>query len=193
MPLPAQRITPATHVRGSVLCTSLGSLRKRGLGDRYYAVLDPRWEEAMRSMTAAVWAPLPLAVAHYEACDRLQLSVETIESIGSEAGEMLNAAFVGVVVRVSREMGANPWTVLANMPRLNDRLWRGGAFAVYKLGPKEARLEWHGQPVAASPYYRVAFGAFASAVLKPFCRSLFVRQLPQTSDHTTIAYRVSWA
>jgi hypothetical protein len=182
----------ATYVRGSLLCSSLQSLRKRGLGDRYLQALAPQHREPMLGMTAALWAPIDLAVGHYHACDRLQLTRDVIEDIGAESGAFLHGSVVSVLVKGAREMGATPWTIITKLDKLRDRLWRGSAWAIYRLGPKEARLEWHGQPCASSPYYCTAFGAFASATIRPFARMVIARHLAERSTTAMLAYRVSW-
>ncbi|MEO8698131.1 MAG: hypothetical protein ABI658_31845 [Acidimicrobiales bacterium] len=92
----------------------------------------------------------------------------------------------------ARELGATPWAIISKLDKLRDRLWRGSAWAVFRLGPKEARIEWHGQPCAASPYYCVAFGAFASAIVTPFARVVITRHLRERSSPTVLVYRLSW-
>jgi hypothetical protein len=62
---------------------------------------------------------------------------------------------------------------------------------VWKLGPKEARLEWVQQPIARVPYFRAAFGAFAQSICSLFARKLYVRELPQARS-SEVSYRVSW-
>jgi hypothetical protein len=182
----------ATHVRGSMLCASLQALRKRGLGDRYLEVLAPEHRETMLGMTAATWAPIDVCVAHYHACDRLSLPPSTIEEIGAESGAFLQSSVVSVLLKGVKELGATPWAVISKIDKLRDRLWRGSAWAVHRLGPKEARLEWHGQPCASSPYYCLAFGAFAGATIQPFARMVVTRQLVELSSPTVLVYRLSW-
>jgi hypothetical protein len=194
VPLPAPRsaITPATHVRGTVLCASLKSLRARGLADRYMAALPGERHDAILALTAQTWVPVEIAVAHYQACDRLQLEREVIEDIGGESGRLLNASVLGVILRMSREAGVTPWTVIAQVERLRERLWQGSAFGVFRVGPKEARVEWLGQPCAVSPYYQIAFGAFMLASVRLFCTAVYARILPRLCSATTLGYRLSW-
>lgn len=192
LPCSPGEVRLATHVRGSVICSSQRSLRQRNLFDAYARHLDPGSRDALLAMLPSVWAPAQHAVAHYQACEALALREDVMESIGADSGAFLNASFVSVLVRFSREAGITPWSVLAQIERLRERLWQGSSMAVFKLGPKEARVEWHGQPCARFHYYRVAFGAFMGAVFRPFARALHIRRLPGYCTSTTIGYRVSW-
>jgi hypothetical protein len=47
--------------------------------------------------------------------------------------------------------------VFAHQQRLWDRVWRGGAVAISRTGPKDAVLEIVGWPCVRFPYVRVAF------------------------------------
>jgi hypothetical protein len=194
VPLPGPRhlIAHATHVRGTVLCSSLRSLRARGLGDAYMAALPRERHDEILSLTAQTWVPVDLAVAHYLACQSLNLPRTTIEEIGAEAGRFLNSSVLAVILRVSREAGVTPWRVLGQIERLRERLWQGSAFGVFKVGPKEARVEWIGQPCALSEYYRVAYGAFMLACVRLFCETAYVRLVPSLCSQTSLGYRLSW-
>ncbi len=191
LPTPAPRLPLATHVRGSVLCGSLRSLRLRELEAAYFAALDPACHEAIRGVVAAEWVPVAKALAHYRACDRLALRADVIDAIGAETGAFLNATYVQVLMRIAHEGGTTPVSILSRIERVRARLWHGSAFRIVRVGPKDLRVEWHGQPCAAVPYYREAFGAFLAAVVRPFARSLYVRTLPPLGD-TVLVHAVSW-
>ncbi len=189
---PASRIPPATHVRGSVVLASMRGLRARGLYDRYAAALDADLRDTVLGLTAGTWHPVDLAVRHYAACDRLGLDEALIAQLGAESGAFLNASVVSVLLRFTRELGGTPWGAIVHIERLRERLWQGGAFTVVKLGPKEARIEWYGQPCARWPYYRLAFGAFMAGILRPLSLTVQVRPLTRQCTDTTLAYALSW-
>jgi hypothetical protein len=189
---PRDRVVPVTSVRGTVLASSLKALRARGLGDAYFGQLAPEFREPIVGMIVSAWLPMSLATAHYQACDALDLDRSTIEDIGGEAGRLINETLLSVVLKLSREVGATPWTALARANRLFGRSWQGGDCAVYKLGPKEARLEWIGQPLAGIRYVRMAFGGFMHGLLTLFATRAIVRELPAHCTATTLGYRCSW-
>jgi hypothetical protein len=192
LPTSAASVRLATHVRGSVLSGSLRSLRQRQLEPAYFAALEPALHERVRGLVAAEWVPAELAVAHYTACDRLALSADVIESIGNETGTFLNGAYVQVLMRMAREGGATPVGIFARIERVRERLWRGSSFRVVQTGPKDLRVEWHGQPCAGVAYFRSAFAAYVSIVVRPFVRSIYVREGRPLTD-SMLTYGVSWA
>jgi hypothetical protein len=181
----------ATEVRGSVLVASLRALRTRGYGAKYEQLLDPRYRDAIASLTAATWLPIELALAHYDACERLELPTMVVTEIGAETGRFNNQTLLTTVGKLSRESGATPWVPLGYADKLRQRTWVGSAISVIKVGPKEARLEWAEQPCARVPYFRAAFGAFAAAVFRLFAPTLYVREIPMRAD-AIARYRVSW-
>jgi hypothetical protein len=191
-PAPLATLPVATEVRGTVLVASLRGLRSRGYGDAYLKLLKPTFHDAIASLTPAVWLPMDLALAHYEACDRLALPPEVIESIGAESGRFVNKTVLTVVARLSQETGLTPWVALGYSEKLRQRTWVGSGFSVVRLGPKEARLEWAQQPAARYPYFRAAFGAFAGAILGMFARRLHVREIPRGGGSMGIKYKISW-
>ncbi len=193
LPAPRDRITLANQVRSTLLCAALQTLDKHGLLPRYRAEIDPAFEATMFSLTAGVWLPIDVALKHYAACNRLRLDHAVIEDIGNSVGQRVQKSVLQVLVRVSREAGATPWTALTRVPRLNELYWRGGAFEVLKLGPKDARMEWLGQPCAETEYYRTSFSGFVRGLLDLFCTRAYVRPIRERCSPTTISLKISWA
>jgi hypothetical protein len=182
----------ATAVRSTVILTSLRALRARAHFDRYMQALDEKYRDDILAITGGHWLAMDIARAHYLACDALALERGVIEDIGTESGRVLNHTVLAVVVKLSREAGASPWTALKHTNRLVGRTWQGSTCGVFKVGPKEARLEWVGQPVASIPYFRTAFGGFILGALQLFGRVVFVREIPRYCTSTTLGYRCSW-
>lgn len=192
-PAPRAKIPPVYGVRGTVLVTSLRALKARNLYDAYMAKLDAKQRQNILSVAAATWVPLDVAIAHYAACNALELPKTVIEDIGSEAGRFINETVVGVMVRrVAREAGASPWLAFGHADKLTGRMWQGSGISIIKVGPKEARLEWVGQPLAALPYFRIAYKAFVHGIATLFCDVVFVRDIPALCSDTTLTYRCSW-
>jgi hypothetical protein len=175
-----------------VLLASVRALRSRGYADAYFDALDPNWHDAINTLTAATWLPIDLALAHYGACDSLHLSRPTVESIGAEAGLFVNQTVLTLVAKVSRGSGVTPWFALEQASKLRERTWRGSSMAVWKLGPKEARVEWMQNPLLRYPYFRTAFAAFANAIVGLFAMTTYVREEPRKTTETSTSYRVSW-
>ncbi len=183
----------ATHVRSTLIVSSIQTLRTHGMFDAYLANLDATHRDALLSLIAGAWAPIELGLAHYRAAQRLGLDTSTIESIGAEVGERVNKSALAVVVKMSRQAGVTPWTALGRAHRLRELTWRGSDLAIWKLGPKDARLDWVGIPYAAVPYYVTSYGGFLRALLQLFCTKAYTRLVPEHSSPVSVSYRISWA
>ena len=86
-----------------------------------------------------------------------------------------------------------PWTAFSQFNRLWDRVWIGGGVGVFKLGPKEARLEIVGWPCSRSTYIRHAMRGVVVGMLEMFCTKAYVKDLPRYCSATTLGYRAAWA
>ena len=99
------------------------------------------------------------------------------------------ALIIGAAVLHER---TTPWTILGSVDRYWHRLYDGSAIALFKIGPKEARLATVSMPLARYAYWRVALRGIIHTVCAPFCRTIFVKEIPQTGE-SAAAYRLSWA
>ena len=52
----------------------------------------------------------------------------------------VQATFLGTLAKMGRSAGVTPWTGLVHFQRLWDRVLDGGGVAVYRVGPKDARV-----------------------------------------------------
>jgi hypothetical protein len=175
-----------------LLTASLRALGDRGLADRYFAALPSEHHAAIRSLIASSWVPQSLATLHYEACDSLGLSAPEILAVGAEVGTKIKDTFMGAILRAAREAGTTPWLYLERLPRLFTRICIGGACAVYKLGPKEARAEWYALPGLSIPYFRTAFRGANQSILELFCRKAYVSETRALRGGDW-AFKASWA
>jgi hypothetical protein len=190
---PREQVPLVSSVRGTVIIASLRGLKRAGLEARYLAALGRRHHDVVTSITAGVWLPVEFAIAHYEACEALALDRKTIDAIGAESGRIINETFLTVLTKLSKESGASPTFAVSYCNKLMARTWRGSSMAGWKIGPKDARIEWIQQPLARIPYFRAAFGSFSQAICKMFASTLYVRELPQRASHPNeVGYRISW-
>ncbi len=168
-----------THVRSSLVLSSVQSIRARSLFDVYVRKLTPEDRGAILESASSDWLTMKLARAHYEACDALGLTLAEQIAIGGEVGDKVQKSFIGLLLRAARSAGATPWIVLGHMDRIWTRVFNGGGGAVVtKLGPKEATVRFVGLPIIDVPYLRNAFrGAFVAATA-PFCEKSYVQELP---------------
>ena len=189
---PPPTVAPMTQVRGTLISASLKTILDHGYGDRYFAALPKPLHDTMRGVIALSWVPEPTAMAHYQACEALSLSAQEAFAIGAEVGTHVRATLLGTLVSVAREVGTTPWLYLERLPRLYPRVCIGGAVAIYKLGPKEARMEWYGLRGLELSYFRVSFRGAQQAIIELFCTKAYVTEAKCIGGGDR-AFKASWA
>jgi hypothetical protein len=193
-PGPPEKLGIATRIRTTLLVSSLQSLRRRGSFDTYMGLLPEEHHMTVNSMIAGQWVPMAVGVAHYEACQALGISQPEVVSIGREVGDKIHGTFLATMVRMAGQVGATPWTALSFVGRLYDRLFQGGGGAtVIKLGPKDARVEFVGMPVARVPYYRMAMTGVFEVGTELFCRKAYVTDVAAECTDTLAVQHIAWA
>lgn len=183
-------VVGAHQVRSTLIAASIQSLRQRGLVDRYLELVDPAWAERLLVVPAGVWLSMDHAHAHYAGCERLGLDDDAILGMGNSVAELTQKTAFSLAARLARESGATPTTILGVCPRLWARLFQGGSVAAYQIGPKDARFEVYGIPLAEHHYFRVGFRGLMHALVAPLCRTAIVRELRATKDGLTL--KMSW-
>jgi hypothetical protein len=148
---------PVTELRSTILASSVSSLRSRGHFDAYVALLDPAFRDAILKPNGPPWIPIEVAVAHYDACERLALGAEEMRLIGWSVGDRIHTMFMKAVAKGAQAVGVTPWTLLGNFQRLWARLLQNGSVAVLRTGPKDGIVEVQGLPLARFEYFRVGF------------------------------------
>jgi hypothetical protein len=134
---------------------------------------------------------MDLAVAHYEACERLGLTLEEQVRIGAAVSDRVHGSFL-MLLRAARKVGASPWTALSRTAHMYDRMFRGGGgVGVRKLGPKEARMDLVGVPALDVPYFRHALRGVVEAGASLFCTRCYVRELRRPLA-ASASLRISW-
>lgn len=187
-------IEPVTHVRSTLVAASLLSLRSLGHTDAYLRLLPATLHDTILQTVAGMWLPIDVGVAHYRAADALGLSTDEQLDVGRGVAERVQNSLLGTLARVARGAGVTPWTALEYAPKLWSRVLQGGAVALYRLGPKEARFECHGAPdLAELRYFRNGFRGMFLGSGQLFCRKLYVHDLAVFSARKVIGFQVSWA
>ena len=187
-------IGTATHVRGSLLLSSVQALRAAGLFDRYVAALNPAAETAIFSSPASHWHPMKIATDHYLACEALNLTIAQQVDLGHQVSDRVQGTFLGLLLRTARRMGVSPWAVLNNVDRIWDRVLKGGGGAqVIKMSAQSAHCKLAGLPVIDVPYLRNAWrGAFLAAI-EPFCTRVTVTEVVEARRPGVVVYALSWS
>jgi hypothetical protein len=193
-PVPRERIRDATHFRSTWLTGSITEIRNRGHGDAYEKLLPAEYRDEILSLVPGIWLPMQTARVHYTACNGLELPTTELVDIGASATRRANATALSFAVRVARGAGVTPWTILSQLQRIWDRTCMGGGgVTVYRLGPKEARAEIVGYPLAGLRYNRITFRGILGAILELFCQKLYVQEIARMCDNRCLGFRLSWA
>lgn len=182
------------NVRGSLIASSLQTLRELGHFERYEKLLPEQYREQVLFGLASSWMPLEVAEAHYGACDDLGLDEAQIIEIGEHVSRRIMGTFLGTIFRTGRNFGAapTPWLVLTQYHRICERILDGGKFMVIELGPKDALIQTRGLSLFRSRYFRTGtLGMFRGAV-GLFSKSCFAREVPERSSRDMLSVSLRW-
>jgi hypothetical protein len=188
-----REIASAKHVRSTLLASSLNVLRRRGHMAKYEELVPAAHRERLLSCVAGVWLPMEVGVAHYETCAAIGLSTAEVYDIGMDVSVQVQATFLGTLAKMGRAAGVTPWTGLSQFQRLWDRVLDGGGVAVYRVGPKDARIEIVALPLVDIPYFRVSFRGFIVAGCGIFSTRIYGKDIPSVREKGCAGYRISWA
>jgi hypothetical protein len=188
-----EHVPLGTEFRSTWLSASLARLRERGLMERYLELLPARHHEPVLHSIAGTWLPAEIAVEHYRALGGLGDGPAEMIQGGREITRRLEKTIFSLGFRAARELGVTPWSVLRMLPSVFEREWRGGGLAVFRLAPKDARVELAGFPCASIPYCRIGMRGVIMAMCDLVCSKAFCREVPRLCTETMLGYHVSWA
>jgi hypothetical protein len=186
-------IDPVVKVRSTLLASSQLGLRERGWFDNYLRVLPQSAHATVLSPAAGQWIDVEFAMAHYRACESLGLSVDEQFDAGWRTSVRIQNSVLGTLARVAKTAGVTPWTGLQYFQRLWDRLLLGGSGAVYRLGPKDARVEIHGVPMVQFAYFRNGWRGMFGGSGQLFANRLYIHEFTSYTTGTRTAFLISWA
>jgi hypothetical protein len=181
------------HARSTVLLGSLAVLRAAGKFDAYAALLPGPHRDILLNMVAGSWIPVEVAFSHYEACDGLGFSADQQAANGRSVFDRTSGTLLGTMIRMAREAGVSPWTVLPHFQRYWERGYDGGGVGVFRTGPKEARLEIVHVRLVDARYYRNALRGLITGIVELFCTKAYVVERPGARAPGTMTMRLQWA
>jgi hypothetical protein len=181
------------NVRGSLIASSLQTLREAGHYERYLQKLPAKYHDSLLFCLASSWLPLAMAEQHYGACDALGLDEREMTRIGETVAQRIMGTFLGVLLRSSRGVGAapTPWIVLRQYGRICDRLLDGGSHLVLEQGPKDALIQTRGLPLYRFRYFRVAMLGMIRGGAGVLAKTYYVKQIG-ADDPNGIRVSLRW-
>jgi len=183
---------PITHVRGTLLVSSLLSLRKRGHFEAYARALPRDVRDQVLEAIGPTWVPVEMVLAHYRACDALGLSAVEVKAMGASVADSIQGTFLHSVLRTIRD-GTTPLVLLGKFDRLFERTFQGGGgIHVVLTGPKDARVTLRGIPMAEIPYFREAYVGVFEAGVAIFARRAYGRVSNLVGPNLELKFDLSW-
>lgn len=184
---------PAATIRSTVLQSSVASLRQRGHFERWLALLDVNFRATIVESLAPSWMPIEVALAHYAACEALELPLSEQVAMGAAVGDRIQGSFLTTLMKSARTAGYNPLFILSQFDRLYGRLFQGGSVQLTQTGPKDADVEVRGMQTTRFPYFRIAFtGVVRAGILFSGVRTGYVKQGQYNSSSDTLVMHTSW-
>jgi hypothetical protein len=186
-PIPAAR-----HVRSTLLVASVENVRHLGHLDAYLTHLPREHHATLLEAIAATWLPMEVAHAHYTALETLGLAPSVQISMGRRSIERIGGTLIGTSIAMAKQAGATPWTILPRIQRFWHRGYDGGGLAVWKLGPKEARLDLAEFRLCEIPFYRNALSGWVASLLETVCEKCYVAARGSPRGPHSFSVRAQW-
>ena len=156
-------IAPTTHVRSTLIQSSLKQLKASGHFDEYERRLPQAQRAEILDSVAPTWLSIEVAMAHYQACDELQLSTAELTRLGEAVGKLINNVLISVLARAAKAAGITPWQFYGQLGRVWSRAFQGGAVGLKRVGETESLIEIRGLPLCRFEYFRFGCaGVFTS-------------------------------
>jgi hypothetical protein len=192
LPFPTT-VAPVRHARSTILLGSIAALRQAGHFERYSAALAPEHKSELLHAVAGTWIAVEVARSHYRACESLGLSPEEEVELGRVTFERTGDTMFGTVLRLAKGAGVTPWTLLPHLQRFWQRGYDGGGLSVWRLGPKESRIELAQCSLSDARYFRNAVRGLFGTVVQLFCTRAYMQEIPAARKPGCMALRAQWA
>ena len=186
------RVEPLRAVRSTLLVASVQQVQLNGEVPRYSARLTDAQRDTLLGLVAGVWIDVELAFAHYSAVDALGLPVAEQLRRGRVAADRLGGSIWGTASALAREIGATPWTFCRHFHRFWARGYDGGGVAVYKLGPKDARIDSVRSRLCLIPYYRRALNGWLEGMLGLVAPTMRIDETRGPAGPESVSFVARW-
>lgn len=186
-----EAMVPVSAIRSTMVQSSLRAVESLGKLDDYYLALPIEFHDDIENLVVGQWLDIRVGLAHYGAIDKLGLSRDLAERNGRLVAEKVQQSYIGTVIKALGS-SATVWALLSRSQTAWDRLLKDGALAVYKLGPKEARVDWLGFALARFDYVRYGVAGILAGTLELISPRVRVDVDRARSTDDRIVYHVSW-
>jgi hypothetical protein len=191
LPCRTEDVQLATAIRSTTLLSSLAAIERWGKLEEYQRRLPSEAAAGLTELAPASWVPMTLGMAHYATVEQLGFSASEARSNGRHVSQTVQNNHFAVLVRALGS-SVSVWSVLPRLPAFLGRLLQGGECAVYRLGPKDARVELHGIPIAEFEYVRNGWTGMFESTLELMTRKVYARDLSPSKTKTVAVLGLSW-
>ena len=189
----AEPVGRVTAVRSTLLQSSLHALREFGLYERWSAQIGAAERDLIVESIAPVWLPVEVAMAHYEACDRLQVDEAQQTLIGAAVGARVQSALLSTAGKLARNIGVTPDIAARCFSPLWARLFQGGSLQIEQTGPKDLQLEFRQSVLPRCPYFRRTLcGNVGSATHLLGRKVAYCQQVSYDPGKDRLLVKLSW-
>lgn len=189
----AAQISRVTQVRSTLLQASIQGLKRQGIYDAWLELVAPAYRQQIIDSIGPSWLPVEAGVAHYQACDKLQLGDRELEQIGNTVGERLQGTLVCIAGKVVQSAGVTLTAGIQGVHRLWPRLFTGGSMQVTQTGKKDIVLEVCSAVLTRTRYFRGAFCGNVLSATKLFgVRAAHVKVLKYDAGLDRFTVQLSW-
>jgi hypothetical protein len=179
-----------THVRGVLIGASTLTLRHNGLHAAYQALLDAEYRELLAHLPPSSWVGIDVAEAHYRGCDALALSEADTERNAAGVLDRTQRATLATISRGVTQRMVRASVVGCYLPRVWNRMFKGGSLRAKSIGPRALMIESHGLSLFKSRYFRTGFRVHLKRGLETFVDECRVQAL--ASAPGSGRFLVSW-
>jgi hypothetical protein len=179
-----------THIRSTLISSSIQTLKALGFMERYLSVLPERYHGEVLAPRAPSWTPVDEAATHYNACEGMHLSPAELEMLSETAVTSIGNTLMATFNRNSRTIeGGSPWLSLGQAEKLFARMNLGGSIRISRRGEREALVEVRGGSLYTIPYYEMGHCALLRVAAQLFVTRAYVRtQLVKPLEHRCLVY-----
>jgi hypothetical protein len=186
-------VARVTAVRSTLLQSSLQALREFGLYERWRAQIGAAERDLIVESIAPVWLPVDVAVAHYEACDRMQVDEAQQTLIGASVGARVQSTLLTTAGKLARNMGVTPDIAARCFSPLWARLFQGGSLQIELTGPKDLHLEFRQSVLPRCPYFRRTLCGNVGAATQLLGRTVgHCQQVSYDTGKDRLLVKLSW-
>jgi hypothetical protein len=182
-----------THIRGTMIINSLTTLRNGERIDEYFAKLPAEHHHAVHEVSVQSWVSVELAIAHYDAMGSVYLDPAEQVQNGRLAAERTQNSHLRTVIRTLSATGTvDMWDVLGRVPNLAARTFLGGGVTVFRVGPKDGRIEFRGFPFYKAGYMHNSTQGTFQAAFALLSSRIYLKQDPRFRSEDSMALLISW-